>query len=38
MNNYKQGKADIGKELFISKYPINLQEQDQQDLFYAAPF
>lgn len=25
MNNYKQGKADKGNELFIANYPLNLQ-------------
>lgn len=24
MNNYKQGKAQKGKELFISNYPVEL--------------
>jgi DNA adenine methylase len=24
MNNYKQGKAEIGKELFITNYPVDL--------------
>jgi DNA adenine methylase len=32
MNNYKQGKADIGKELFISNYNIEAVQYKQREL------
>jgi DNA adenine methylase len=29
MNNYKQGKADKGSELFISNYPLSIQPKNE---------